>query len=441
MKWTLGIGVLSAVVALIVGCATGGKDPNGPGGSQNCVDGETRCMGNNVLRCKDDVFEDTGPCIGQTCMGDGVCMGECAPVQKQCNGLAAQECMDGAWSTIQECPFACADGACAGQCAPNSIQCKGNMRQTCNPASFWEDLAECSDPGYYCVKGECVLPPSCTGLPLNCGPGGDETCCQSATITGGTYNRVNDPALAATVSDYRLDRFEVTVGRFRKFVEAYPNSKPKSGNGAHPKMLGSGWNTDWDTSLPATAADLVQSLKCAAEATWTDGAGANELLPINCLDWYTAFAFCAWDGARLPTESEWNHAASGGKEQREYPWSNPASSTVIDATYAVYNCEGDGAGQCAFTDILKVASKSPQGDGLWGHADLGGSMWEWMVDRYGPLITPCVDCANLTGSDTYRVVRGGGWAIHELLLLNSARYNQTPFIRQKDIGVRCARNP
>jgi formylglycine-generating enzyme required for sulfatase activity len=302
------------------------------------------------------------------------------------------------------------------------------------------DGAECTDPGMYCVAGECKLPASCEALPNNCGSAGNESCCQAATMPGETYNRANDVAFPASVSAYRLDLFEVTVGRFRKFVDAFPNSKPKANAGAHPLMLSSGWDTTWDVKLPANQAQLVAAIKCGSEATWTDAAGANELLPMNCLDWYTAFAFCAWDGGRLPTEAEWNHAASGGPEQRAYPWSNPPDSTTIDATFANYNCQGDGVGQCTFADILPIASKSPLGDGKWGHKDLAGGMWEWAVDRYGSFVTPCKDCANLTGSDTYRVVRGGGWVIHELLLLNSARYNQAPTIRLRDVGARCARN-
>ncbi len=68
--------------------------------------------------------------------------------------------------------------------------------------------------------------------------------------------------------------------------------------------------------------------------------GATKTKPINCLDWYTAFAFCAWDGGRLATEAEWNYAASGGSEHRYYPWSKPATSTAIDDSYAVY-CGGN----------------------------------------------------------------------------------------------------
>ncbi len=441
MKRAIGVGVWLALVMTAMGCAKGDGSPDGGGGYKNCKTGATRCMGNNVLKCNDDVWEDSGPCVGQTCSGDGVCSGECAPAQKQCNGLQVQGCADGSWSDVEACPFACGDGACSGECVPGAIGCNGNMRQTCTPASFWKDETECTAAGTYCVAGDCKLPASCESLANNCGPSGNESCCLATSIAGGTYNRINDSTFPATVSNYRLDRFEVTVGRFRKFVDAYPNSKPKVNQGAHPLMLGSGWDTAWDVKLPPTQAELLAAIKCSNETAWTDTAGTNELKPMNCLDWYTSFAFCTWDGGRLPTESEWNHAASGGTDQRAYPWSDPSSSTTIDTTFANYNCEGDGVGQCTFGDILPVASKSPLGDGKFGQSDLAGGMWEWAVDRYGALLNPCTDCANLTGSDTYRVVRGGGWIIHELLLLNSARYNQAPTIRLRDVGARCARNP
>src|SRR5262245_9701876 len=61
---------------------------------------------------------------------------------------------------------------------------------------------------------------SCTSLPDTCGQGGNHDCCESVVVPGGTFNRTNDPAFPATVSSFRLDVYEVSVGRFRAFVDA-----------------------------------------------------------------------------------------------------------------------------------------------------------------------------------------------------------------------------
>src|SRR4051812_49712045 len=61
------------------------------------------------------------------------------------------------------------------------------------------------------------IKPNCEGLPAKCN---DESCCTASNIPGGTFNRLNDTKLPATVSDFRLDVYEVTVGRFRSFVNA-----------------------------------------------------------------------------------------------------------------------------------------------------------------------------------------------------------------------------
>jgi len=64
----------------------------------------------------------------------------------------------------------------------------------------------------------CCGPCSCEGLPRTCGPNRNEDCCTSVLVTGGTFNRDNNTNYPATVSDFHLDRFEVTVGRFQRFV-------------------------------------------------------------------------------------------------------------------------------------------------------------------------------------------------------------------------------
>ena len=69
-----------------------------------------------------------------------------------------------------------------------------------------------------------------------------------------------------------------------------------------------GWQSSDDSNIDPTDANLL----CAATATWTHTAGAQENLPIDCVNWYEAYAFCIWDGGFLPSEAEWEYAAAGG---------------------------------------------------------------------------------------------------------------------------------
>jgi len=288
-----------------------------------------------------------------------------------------------------------------------------------------------------------ATPPSCSGLSATCGPSGNENCCTSLPVPGGTFYRSYDNVTytsmtyPATVDAFSLDKYEITVGRFRQFVNAgigTQASPPASGAGTHPLIAGSGWDSAWNANLPADTAALQAALKCnTADQTWTDTAGANESQPQNCMDWYTAFAFCAWDGGRLPTEAEWNYAAAGGSEQRAYPWSSPATSTTIDDSYAVY-C----GSSCNSTQ--NVGSKSPKGDGKWGQADLAGNLWEWTLDWHGSYQVPCSNCADLIdqAADS-RVIRGGRFFGNASQLLSSYRGSGVPGLHNNYVGSRCAR--
>jgi formylglycine-generating enzyme required for sulfatase activity len=249
-----------------------------------------------------------------------------------------------------------------------------------------------------------------------------------------------DKSYPATVADFYLDKYEITVGRFRQFVNAGMGmgmgtqaSPPASGAGVHPLIAGSGWNSAWNTSLQTNTAALTTALKCnSSYQTWTDTAGSNESRPQNCINWYEAFAFCAWDGGRLATEAEWNYAAAGGSEQRAYPWSNPPTSTTIDDSYAVYCC-----GSCSSTQ--NVGSKSPKGDGKWGHSDLAGNVWEWTLDWYvSPYQTRCDNCADLIDA-SYRVIRGGNFNNDASYLRSASRYYSGPDFHDLTFGSRCAR--
>jgi formylglycine-generating enzyme required for sulfatase activity len=253
-------------------------------------------------------------------------------------------------------------------------------------------------------------------------------------VPGGTFNRSDDPNSRATVADFYLDKHEITVGRFRQFVNAgmgTQKSPPAAGAGVHPLILGSGWDSMWNTRLTADTAALTTALNChSGDQTWTDTPGANESKPQNCMSWYEAFAFCAWDGGRLATEAEWNYAAAGGSDQRYYPWSSPSASTTIDDSYVV--------DLCSSCTPQNVGSKSPKGDGKWGHSDLAGNLLEWMLDWYVyPSQTPCDNCADLTGGPT-RVIRGGGPYFDASKFRSAYRDFNFPNEHVESFGARCA---
>ena len=284
--------------------------------------------------------------------------------------------------------------------------------------------------------------PSCQGLSTTCGQNRSDSCCNpGSAVVGGTYYRSYDVAVdsssgdqryPATVSTFWLDKYEVTVGRFRAFVNANKGtqaSPPANGSGAHAAIAGSGWNMSWDANLTLDKAELITAVKCSPTyQTWTDIPGANEARPMNCITWYEAMAFCIWDGGYLPTEAEWNYAAAGGNEQRAYPWSIPAGSLELTASRASYSdgtdCVGDGMPGCAVTDLVQVGSK-PMGDGRWGQSELAGNVWEWTLDLYGAYISPCVDCAS-TSSGTHREFRGGGFRLGASQLRVGNRANPSP---------------
>ena len=392
---------------------------------------------------------------GGVCSGAGQC-GVCVPGITRCVGSTQETCSGvGQWGSAVGCPFLCLSGACSGVCVPGAKRCSAGQPEACDAGGQWKSAGTCAGATPSCHDGACepATPASCAALSGACGPAQSGYCCSSTAIAGGTFLRgydavtYTDAGFPATVADFRLDRYEVSVARFRAFVAAGQGtaaSAPAAGAGQNPSVAGTGWQASWNSKLSASTAALKSALAChASYATFTDQPGSNDARPINCVTWYDAFAFCIWDGARLPTEAEWNLAAAGGSEQRVYPWSAPPTQTTVDPTYASYyvdavsQCFGDGAAGCAITDLLPVGSL-PKGVGRFGNYELAGNVWEWAFDPYAnPYPMPCSNCVATSGSA--RAMRGGSFFGNPSTILASARSFATADQRLFSVGIRCAR--
>jgi formylglycine-generating enzyme required for sulfatase activity len=239
------------------------------------------------------------------------------------------------------------------------------------------------------------------------------------------------PEHEVSVSSFYLDKFEVTLGRFRAFLDAYDGLEMAAGDGAHPLIAGSGWDSAWDAYMPEDRSAFLAAVR-GQFTYFTESAGPNEGLPIAAVNWFEAFAFCVWDGGRLPTEAEWEYAAAGGDENRLYPWGN-SSTEPLPARYSATAAR-----------VPVAVGLYPGGNGRWGHADLAGSVLEWVLDSYArdwytTTESGCSDCANLS-DDTRRVSRSSSIYVDPPYLRSAWRVDSDSGGRVGH-GLRCARSP
>lgn len=142
--------------------------------------------------------------------------------------------------------------------------------------------------------------------------------------------------------------------------------------------------------------------------------------PITGVSWFEARAFCAWRGARLPTEAEFEKASRGADGQL-----TPFGDTLLSCEQAVLrDARGRSCGVMKRGSRPEVGRVLPVGErpaGLYGLYDMVGNAEEWVADWWSPDWSACGDaCRGVDplgpcgGSDEcaghrWRVVRGGSW--------------------------------
>ena len=249
-------------------------------------------------------------------------------------------------------------------------------------------------------------------------------------------------AHAPTVDHDRMVAFEGAV-----FERGTPADNPVG-------RYGDGWYVNEQPSHPVTLGAYsldraeVSWADYALFLTWACGAHCSdprmdvdpveggfrarpgrEAHPATWVEWTHADWYCRWAGKRLPTESEWEHAARGS-DDRDWPWSREGGPQCGSTPHAY-----DG-GRCGGGALDHAATEgSPTAEGVTG---LGGNVAEWTSDWSGPYgFLPAEDPGG-PGMGTLKVVRGGGFLSSRQELKARARRDASPDTRAVDLGFRCA---
>ena len=244
---------------------------------------------------------------------------------------------------------------------------------------------------------------------------------------------------------FYLGRTEVTVGQFRRFLEAsgYVPESVADGTGAY------GYNPAYDPSTTARG-DAFEGRNPAY--SWRNpGFAQDDTHPVVNVTWNDAVAMADWlsrtEGHvyRLPTEAEWEYAARAGTRTRYHSGDDPESllkvANVFDADAAQNWKKWAGyalAGHDGHAFTAPVGSYAPNAFGLY---DMHGNAWEWTADWHDDryyAVSP-VDDPKGPATGSVRVRRGGSWHTWSFYARSSFRNWNTPATRYTLVGMRLLR--
>jgi len=165
---------------------------------------------------------------------------------------------------------------------------------------------------------------------------------------------------------------------------------------------------------------------------WTEPLPGAE--PVQHVCWYEADAFARWSGKRLPTEAEWEKAASWDPavgRKRRYPWGDDRPDA------ATANVGPRHFGPAA-------VGAYPGGASAYGCVQMVGDVWEWTASDFTPypgfVAYPYKEYSEVFYGSDYKVLRGGSWATHPTAIRTTFRNWDYPIRRQIFSGFRCARD-
>jgi formylglycine-generating enzyme required for sulfatase activity len=376
---------------------------------ENVLD-DTPCTKNNIQGiCKTGVCTCLPECDGKECGSDG-CGGNCG----ECPGLLG-ECIDGQCQCEPMCEGnPCGDDGCAGICGNCIPACGGfcpvldGYNMSCNNQNHCEYVNQDSsgwkkwDVWIYLAPGNFAM---------------------GSIGEGGTFE---EPVHTVTLDyGFFVSKYEIVVEQYHACFLDSPNQCTKPST--------HGWDGhDWGTNY------------------WEDGVDPEHFKnifhnrpghPQNGLTWSQAVEFCAWIAplGRLPSEAEWEYAASG-PVHRMYPWGDLPHPACHNNT-AVFNPSGSVAGYgCSEGGSFEVGSKT-DGESYYGALDMSGNLWEWTLDYFHPGYDGAPDdgSAWTDPPDDHIIMRGGGFGDQDISMRSATRHQRPPITHAADTGARCVR--